>query len=542
MIKVFLVEDEITIREGIKKRINWEENGFLLVGEASDGELAYPMIQETQPQILITDIKMPFMDGLELSKLVKDEMPEIKIIILSGYDDFSFAKQAITIGITDYMLKPVAADKLLAGLMRTKELIEEEQRQKVFMDTFLKEMEENRKIDRYQFFNELISGSHSVAELVEKGKEMKVDLVSMRYNMVLFKSCLTENGDNSEYREQQIALDNSLEYSFTESEDVVYFNLITEGAALLIKGKTQEEIDSTIKKSLDLIIQITNGYEGGVYFVGVGSTVTRLRDIPKCYYNANKAFAYRFLVKGNQVLYSSDIDGDKVLDNVNINLSKIDIKQFDKTIVENFLKNGLKNDIEIFVGEYIRNVGEANMNSVMFRQYIVMDINFAAISFAEALGWGKDHINERFPDFGNIVIFLNTMDMTKQYLVQTFRVCIDLRELATLNRYDSLIENAKEFIKAHYNDEKISLNAAAASVNVSPNHFSRIFSQEAGMTFVEYLTDIRMEKAKELLSCTNMKTSEIGYEVGYKDSHYFCYLFKKMSGCTPKEYRMRSLS
>ena len=116
MIKVFLVEDEYAIREGIKKSVEWEQHGFTLVGEAGDGEVAFPKILKTKPDILITDIRMPFMDGLELARLVKTELPHIKIIVLSGYDDFNFAKQAISIGVEEYILKPVSGENLLKEL------------------------------------------------------------------------------------------------------------------------------------------------------------------------------------------------------------------------------------------------------------------------------------------------------------------------------------------------------------------------------------------------------------------------------------------
>ena len=122
MLKVFLVEDEIVMREGIKNNINWTEEGFEFAGEASDGELAYPLIQKTRPDILITDIKMPFMDGLELSRLIKQEMPDIRIIILSGYDEFEYAKEAINIGITDYLVKPVSGAQLLAAVKKVEKV------------------------------------------------------------------------------------------------------------------------------------------------------------------------------------------------------------------------------------------------------------------------------------------------------------------------------------------------------------------------------------------------------------------------------------
>ena len=116
MIKVFLVEDEVVIRDAIKNSINWEQEGYEFVGEASDGELALPMILKEKPDILITDIRMPFMDGLELSRLVKKELPDTNIIILSGYDEFEYAKEAIKIGVEEYLLKPISSNVLLEHL------------------------------------------------------------------------------------------------------------------------------------------------------------------------------------------------------------------------------------------------------------------------------------------------------------------------------------------------------------------------------------------------------------------------------------------
>ena len=126
MIKVFLVEDEVVIRNGIKKGINWEQEGFIFTGEASDGEVAYPLIKKARPDILITDIKMPFMNGLELSRMLKKEFPDMKILILSGYNEFDYAKQAITIGVTDYLLKPISAEQLLEANKKVEFTIQKE--------------------------------------------------------------------------------------------------------------------------------------------------------------------------------------------------------------------------------------------------------------------------------------------------------------------------------------------------------------------------------------------------------------------------------
>ena len=154
MIKVFLVEDEYAIREGIKKSVDWAGNGFELVGEAGDGEVALPKILKEKPDILITDIRMPFMDGLELSRLIKKELPQIRIIILSGYDDFNYAKEAISIGVEEYILKPVSGESLMAELKKLADAITAEQQETQVRLKYLKDREEIRLLESF------LSGIH----------------------------------------------------------------------------------------------------------------------------------------------------------------------------------------------------------------------------------------------------------------------------------------------------------------------------------------------------------------------------------------------
>lgn len=176
MIKIFLVEDEIVIRNGIKNSINWEKEGYEFVGEASDGELAYPMIMKEKPDILITDIRMPFMDGLELSKMVKKELPEIKILILSGYNEFEYAKEAIRLGVTEYLLKPITSVKLLESLGEVAKVIEQEREEKKLWEHYQQEMRENKEPDKYKLFNNLLDGRISMIEALERGKKLGIDL------------------------------------------------------------------------------------------------------------------------------------------------------------------------------------------------------------------------------------------------------------------------------------------------------------------------------------------------------------------------------
>jgi two-component system response regulator YesN len=173
----------------------------------------------------------------------------------------------------------------------------------------------------------------------------------------------------------------------------------------------------------------------------------------------------------------------------------------------------------------------------MFRQYVAMDMYFAAVSMLESMGYKADVLVERCGDFKTMTKELSTVEQTSVYLGKVFGAVIELRETVSRKKYSSLLQDARAYINQNFENEDISLNTVAASVNLSPNHFSTIFSQETGQTFIEYLTFVRMEKAKELLRSTSMKTAEIAYAVGYKDAHYFSYLFKKTQDCTPREFR-----
>lgn len=171
MLKVFLVEDEFVVREGIKNNIDWVGEGFRFYGEAADGELAYPLIQSEQPDIIITDIRMPFMNGLELSRLVKKELPQSKIIILSGHEEFSYAQEAIKIGVTEYLLKPIDGAELVKVVKRVGQQIILDRMEKENIERYRHEMEENEIDVKRRLFNEIIGGSLSIATILERGKE-----------------------------------------------------------------------------------------------------------------------------------------------------------------------------------------------------------------------------------------------------------------------------------------------------------------------------------------------------------------------------------
>ena len=174
MYKEVLIEDEIVIRENIRENFPWVENGILLVGEASDGETALQLIEDVNPQIVITDIKMPFLDGLDLSRIILSQMPWIKVIIMTGHDDFELAQQALKIGVSDYLLKPVGMEELKASLHSVIQRIDDERAHLENIERLQTEMEINKQFLQKEFLSNLIAGALSVSEIFDTATTLNI--------------------------------------------------------------------------------------------------------------------------------------------------------------------------------------------------------------------------------------------------------------------------------------------------------------------------------------------------------------------------------
>jgi len=531
MLKIFLVEDEFVVREGIKKNIAWEENGYEFCGEASDGELAFPMIQKLKPDIVITDIKMPFMDGLSLSRLIKKEMPWVEIIILSGHEEFEFAKESIRIGVAQYILKPVSGAELLKEVDAVAEKIKEKRKEREIREMYLKDMEENFVKERKELFQHLVTGSKSVVELLEWGDKLELDLSALWYNILLFK-IQSVRCEESQFNSGQVEVEKKIE-SLLDANHMICFDRGLDGKAILFKADSEERLYSLQKEYVASLKSLLDAEEDIVYFGGVGIPVNRLREIPKAFEKASYAFTQRYFVKENLILQSDELEKSYFAEDKEFSIIEVNPNQIDRRKIQSFLKVGYKEEVVYFLEAFFKALHTDAMKSVMFRQYIAMDIYFTVGLFLEELQISREEIEPLDASSG----ILQNEKSTVKYIASIMERAIELRESLASNRYRTVIEEAVGFIEKNFAQEELSLNSLAAHVNFSPNHLSMIFSQQTGKSFIKYLTDYRMDKAKELLRCTGKRSSEISREVGYKDSHYFSYLFKKTQGMTTTQYR-----
>lgn len=531
MLKVFLVEDEFVVREGIKNNIDWAGHGYEFVGEAGDGELAFPMIEKLRPDIVITDIRMPFMDGLELSRLLREKMPEIEIIILSGFEEFEYAKEAIKLGIAQYLTKPIKGDDLLKEVDIISQKLNKKRQEDDLRSKYQREMQENTLTDRRALFTYLVSGGKSMQELYSMASKLEMDLTAIWYNLILIK-VKSINHEIEEYSPSSVRASKVIDDLFND-EHLIVFDRNLEGAAVLLKADSEEELNNLSDVVSRKFVEVMSDFGHLRYFGGIGEPVNRLSELPGCFDKASKAFAHRYLSDECRFLRFDELKKNEQATKENMNFTDVDPHQVDKNKILGFLKQADKEETAFFVDEFITDIGTSALNSGIFRQYILMDVYFGVCMFAESLGFEKETV--KVPPVGPNEN--PSREDIREYFISIVKEAIEKRDSKATSKYGEIIDEACLYIFKNYANEDLSLNELALHVNLSPNHLSMIFSQQIGQSFIKFLTDFRMEKAKELLRCSSKRSSEIGLEVGYKDPHYFSYIFKKTQGVTPTQFR-----
>lgn len=534
MLRVFLAEDETIIRETLRDTVPWARCGYTFVGEAGDGEMALPLIQQTRPDVLITDIRMPFMDGLALSKLVLQEFPQMKVIILSGYDDFEYAQTAIGLGVERYLLKPITKSTLIKVLEEVREKIQGERAQQNYLAQFQQEAQDYEQYARRRFLERVVAGQLSVQEIYEQAEKLDLDLRAKAYNLALV-SAMPESGSASEsYSEPGARIRDGMVAHFLKHPEYILFRWnLTSFAVLLLER--QENMEAIVGRCIHKVQELYQTFGPELnWYVAMGTPTQRLSALPGCFEEVSRLWAYRHILPDQHILTAQTV---KTLTGTGSDhdLSGLDMNKVNPAMLTGVLQNASAQEIPSFVDEYTHSLEDA-LESGPFCQYLMLSARFTATQFVEALGVEQKEYLGNLSCLGMVGQQISIDDL-KRYLSDILLQAIRLRDRVTGSQYNVQLKQAIRYIDEHYRSEDISLNRVAKEVDLSPNYLSAVFSQEMGTTFVEYLTAKRMEKARELLRASDLRSGEIAAAVGYKDSHYFSFLFKKTQGCTPRDYR-----
>ncbi|MBM7605533.1 two-component system response regulator YesN [Metabacillus crassostreae] len=514
MKKVFLVDDEVNIREGIMNSINWKNEGLVFCGSASDGEVALPLIEKHQPDIVITDIKMPFMDGLELSRILKERFPSIKIIILSGHDEFEYAREAMRIQITEYCLKPVSSQDLQEILARVVSQIKIEELENKRLIDLESQAIQNKTESRDKFLYGLCEGVYNSSDAIKKAANLNLSIISSYYYVVVVEA--TSESYSMDWIENEF---NCVRFSRKLKESI--FIMIGETKELL---ETESEL---IRKRL--ISHEENTVENSIIF-GIGGVESRIRGISISFAEADEEKNYSSIIyKYNSKETDRDIESKKAL------------YQFKRKDLIHFLKTGQLCDIHNFSRSYSSYLEKDNNRSPFITYYFLMDFTITITHYLKEYEIAKLEIMQEINTLEMKASWIRKYQDVLTYMADLLKITIISRD-KLIGKNGSIIQKVKEYIHENYTNQQLSLQHAADEVNVNASYLSHLFSQETGHTFIEYLTTTRINWAKELLKTTNDKTYEIANKVGYTDSHYFCRTFKKVTGLTTRQYKNQSSS
>lgn len=521
--KVFLVEDEVVTREGIRDNVDWKANGFEFYGEATDGDMALPLIQAIKPDVLITDIKMPFMDGLQLSKIIRERMPWVKVIILSGHDEFEYAQEAIKLGVNEYLLKPITVLEMHKVLKKLALQLDHEKNEKENLKKLQEQVEENQAVLRERLLLQIVTGSIPSTEAIEKGQLLGLDLVARCYWIIILKIEKREDPEKFNYSGYQ-HVQEIISRLIGNNPDIYLLKKDWEELVLLMKGNTPRYLEEesnlllgSIKKELE-----NTGFR---LSIGIGSQKNRIADI---YQSFLEAFV------------SIQNAADKEKGNSKQVLEKAELLKINKSAVETYLNCGVKEDCLEFFDAYIQPLGETALKSYLIKNYIFMDVAMATAKLVNDLGGNIDIVIPELNSIETILADIKTIEQLKDQTCRILVKALSFRDGQTSGQHTRVIGQAKEYIDKHFMKPDLSLFEVASQVNLSSSHFSVVFSQGTCQTFKEYLTSTRINKAREMLRSSSLSSNDIAYQVGFNDPHYFSYVFKKNTGFSPTEFRAQT--
>lgn len=523
--KVMLVDDEEAARKAIEKKLKWDELGFQVIATAENGEEALELAEKLQPDVVMTDIKMPFMDGLSLCRKLKESRRDMRIVIFSGFDEFEYAREAIKLDVAEYILKPIDSEELRDVFLRIKKNLDAEIDEKRNQEKLYAYYQKSLPVMKEQFMASLIEGKLSDELIQEMNDAYEVNLEAPYYAVAVFRA------DFGERVKERSLLNLSLKQILDENVSVgaevrsfLYLDMVA--AILELDGTARlnekiQELDQECKTAQRLLeVNVT---------AGIGQAVDSLGNLALSYKGAVDAADYRVLLEPNQAIYIRDIqpavNSDFVLDD-------LDIQKVIRAI-----KLGKRQDVKVAVDELMDKFKTSNISLHRY-QVAMMELMAELLKLGRSYHLNLEEIFGGNMDFYREIAKFDSLDVLGEWL---HGVCMKFRSLIRQEQTDStklLTEKAIQFIQEHYTDSTLSVEMICQELNVSGAYFSTIFKRETGESFINYLTHVRMEAALDLLNNTKDKTYVIAGKVGYTEPNYFSYVFRKQYGMSPTKYRM----
>lgn len=532
MYKILLVDDEILVRDAIRENIDWQGMDCELVGDCENGQEAAEFVKNHEVDIVLTDICMPYMDGMELSHFLHDNYPDIVIVIFSGFGEFEYAKKAIQYNVSEYMLKPITAMELTRVIQEMKTKVDQRQKEKKRMDVLTRNSQsynKNANMIRSKEIEALVNCTRDVDVSLRELENMGITFEASSYRVAVFDMDLYSGLYQVDMeKRQESALMAFVLYNVTD-EIVVRENAgiaYQEGnnrVCVIFQGNRTKDFADRIKSICREIQKNVKEVIGIEVSMAIGSWVRNPRELLNSHTVAEQAIQYRYLLGGNLLI---DMEEKKPGQEISLHQTL--------EIISSSIKTGCKADLEIVIAKIEKEIKEALVDksrACIYLQQVVREIGNACENAVDSSKIIRDR-ERLLAEITNQTTFHKAIGLVKEYAQKMYEEYQNLN--SSSGQRQALL--AVDYIQNHYMDPDLSLNSICSYLNISTSYFSTIFKELTGETFTEMLIRTRMEKAKELLENTTFKNYEIAEKVGFADPHYFGISFKKMTGKTPTEY------
>lgn len=532
MYRILIVEDEELVRKAIIKKIDWHSLGFDPVDEAEDGELALESIQRNKPDVVLTDVRMPFMDGLELARRLAESYPDILVVMLSGHDEFEYVQEAMRSRVFEYMLKPISSAGLTEMLVRLTTQLDCNKKQREMMLQTREQLRHSLPLLRERFFHRLISRPLSPAELEGHPVYLDIQTDDAAYLVCVFQVDPPVRPIFGDASDNQELLDLSASNIILElvGPNGTVFNDMDNRPVIIFYGDdtndrrlalTRSTLLNTIREALTQTLRNT-------WSIGIGRHVSQFGDLGQSYQAAIEVLSYRLIYGCDRIYDSRDFTQPKVA------------FYYPAEAIQELISRLKLEDPDIVLQsctEFFRNLRSQDNLSAENARIVLNDlINSACRTALEILDDEAANPTEIYGIQQKVSQAETLLEIESLAAVFLVDICNRIRKQQAGHNH-SLIYKARRFIDKHYASEELGLNQVAEHIAVSPCYLSILFKRETSETFIEYLTRVRMDKAKELLRTTDLKAYQIAAQVGYTDPHYFSLCFKKHTGLNPTQYK-----
>ncbi len=530
---IILVDDEEEVRKSIIKKIEWQAAGFHVVGDAENGEDAMEKIEMLEPDVVLTDIRMPYMDGLQLAEKVRQRYPSMRVVIFSGYDDFEYAQRAIKLNVSEYILKPVNVEELTSILKRIKENLDLEIEEKRNLSRLREKYRKSLPIIREQFFNELVHKNLKKDLAEQKLREYDIPILGARKWMLA--AIDVEEGDVVEslslHSEEELIPISVMQIVREKLEGYCRFALFQSASEADMVVITALDEDNSITGLTDVLGDIckeTKRILKVPVTIGIGHSCEDISGIPKAYQSAVDALGYKAISGNGSTIYINDMEP--------VGSGKLEFDSLTEGELISAIKFGPEEKIESSVKNIMEKMKTAKVHFRQQQVYMIGIFN-SIIQMMQQYDLALEDIMGE--ELESMVLFdkLKKIEEFGQWLL---RIAGKLNHLINQERdmtTRQVIQEAKQYILDNYQNPDLSVEMICRHLHMSPAYFSTVFKKETGQAYIAYLTDVRLNKAVELLNKTDDKTYIIASKVGYQEQNYFSYVFKKKFGVSPTRYR-----